>query len=214
MCHCRDIDSTFPAEAEELHPRIGQTGDAKPVERSRGGAGPMKILLSNIPEEGFRQSASLPLPDMTRLTEAIGGQTGHVEVELVLKNHEGTLEVTGHMRATLKPPCHRCLEPVDLQIDEDILVALVPEEDYEDNAGDIRLGAADLEVSYYRGDHLDLSRLLEDELLLAIPETVAGEDDDEACLICGKRLEEIYQSAQADDEHHPFAQMKEFLTEE
>ncbi len=174
----------------------------------------MKILLSNIPEEGFRQIASLPLPDMTRLAEAIGGQTGHVEADLVLKNHQGTLEITGHMRTTLKPPCQRCLEPVDLEIDEEILVALVPEEEYEENAADVHLGAADLEVSYYRGDHLDLSRLLEDELLLAIPETLTGEDENEACLICGKRLEEIYQSAQADDEHHPFAQMKEFLSKE
>ena len=174
----------------------------------------MKILLSNIPEEGFRQAASLPLPDMTRLAEAIGTQKGHVEAELVLKNHQGTVEVTGHMRATLKPPCQRCLEPVDLEIDEELLVALVPDAEYEENAEDVHLGAGDLEVSYYRGDQIDLARLLEDELLLSIPETLAGGDEDEACLICGKRLDEFYQSAQAENKPHPFAQMKEFLTEE
>lgn len=174
----------------------------------------MKIHLSLIPEEGLERSLRLPLAAMERLTETIGAQAGVVAAELTLKNHEGSVEVTGAVRASLLPPCQRCLEPVALELDENVRVALSPVVDYNKATEDGQLGAGELEVSFYEGEELDLAAIVEEELLLLIPDLITEEDEDERCLLCGKRMEEIFDPAPEPDPTHPFAKMKDWVAED
>ena len=174
----------------------------------------MKIHLSLIPEEGLEKPVRLPLSAMTRLAETIGAQSGEITGFLVLKNREGHIEVTGHLRADLLPPCQRCLAPVPLPLDEEVRLALAPLESYDDAPEDARLGAGDLEVGFYDGEELDLARIVEEELLLLIPDLIVEEDENEQCVICGKRMDEIFSVEPDTEDLHPFAKMKEFLTEE
>ena len=173
----------------------------------------MKLHLSLISEEGLERSLRLSLADMKRLTQDIGPQTGEVAVELVLKNHDGNVEITGSLRASLMPPCQRCLVPVPLELDEPVLVALSPVAAYDDAPEDAQLSAGDLEVSFYEGEELDLAAIVEEELLLLIPDLIVEEDEDERCLLCGKRMEELFDLQSEPDPDHPFAKMKGWVTE-
>ncbi len=170
----------------------------------------MKVHLSEIPEEGLKRRLELPLGRLRRLTEVCGEQAGTLVAELRIRNREGNLEITGQLRAEVQAPCQRCLEAVPLQFDERVRVALAPGTAYEEAPDDVHLGAGDLEVSFYEGEEIDLAHLLEDELLLLLPEAVAEEDEDGRCVICGRTLEDLY--AQPEDEGgHPFAQLKHLM---
>ena len=174
----------------------------------------MKLHLSLIPEEGLERSLRLPLDQMHRLTLTIGAQTGEVVAELTLKNHEGSVEITGELRVTLMPPCQRCLKPIPLELDEPMRVALSPVASYDDAPEDTQLSAGDLEVSFYEGEELDLAAIVEEELLLLIPDLIVEEDEEQRCLICGKRMEELFTPTSEPDPEHPFAKMKDLLAEE
>lgn len=171
----------------------------------------MKIHLAQIPDEGLARTLALELAAMPRLTAAVGEQTGTLTAELTIKNREGHVEINGRFQAGIAPPCQRCLEPVPLELDEPVHVALVPDRSYEEAAEDVHLGLGDLEVSFYAGEELDLRHILEDELLLAIPEPVAEEDAEGRCTVCGKRTDELFAEESGAAEDHPFARMKELL---
>lgn len=171
----------------------------------------MKIQLSQIPEEGFQATLRLPLGSLARLVEVLGPQEGEVSAELLVKDRDGALDITGHVRAQLKPPCQRCLEPVGIDIDEPVRVAMVSRAAYEEGPDDMRLGMADLELSYYEGEEVDLAFVIEDELLLLVPEPVAEEDEDGRCLECGKMVDDVLGQEGQDPEEHPFAGMAHLL---
>lgn len=174
-------------------------------------SGAMKIHLAQIPEEGIQRSLRLKLESMPRLREAIGEQSGELVAELRIKNRDGNVEVVGHMHTQLQPPCQRCLEPVPLELDEAVRVALVSQSSYDDAPEDAHLGQGDLELSFYQDEELDLTHILEDELLLLIPETVAEEDDEGRCVVCGKRIDELLPGDREVDADHPFAGLKSLL---
>ncbi len=73
------------------------------------------------------------------------------------------------------------------------------------------LSTGDLEVSFFDGEEIDLVQLVEDELLLLVPETVCEEDEDGRCTECGKDLNEMFRPQEADEADHPFAQLKELI---
>ena len=171
----------------------------------------MKLHLSLISEEGVERSLRLPLAAMERLTQTIGAQSGEVAAELSLKNHDGNVEITGSLRATLMPPCQRCLDPVTLELDQPMRVALSPVSSYDDAPEDAQLSAGDLEVSFYEGEELDLAAIVEEELLLLIPDLIVEEDEEQRCLICGKRMEELFDLQSEPGPNHPFAKMKDLI---
>lgn len=172
----------------------------------------MKIRVSDIPPQGVKRSLDLPLKSLKKLTEDLGEQEGQLEAHLVLKNHQGSVEVTGNMRVALKPPCHRCLDPIALTLDEAVLIYMAPVSGYAALGGEeMMLGRGDLEVAYYEGEELDLAELLEDELLLMLPENVVETDDEDRCLVCHRGMEEFYTNDEEELEAHPFAQMKDWI---
>ncbi|MCZ6627028.1 MAG: DUF177 domain-containing protein [SAR324 cluster bacterium] len=171
----------------------------------------MKFHLSQIPEEGISRKLEVPADSLPRLKETFGPQTGIVTAELLLKQRGGNVEVSGTLRAALDVPCHRCLEPARFELDEPLQVTLSPESRLSEMDDDTNLSAGDLEVSFFDGDQIDLNLLLEDEVLLLVPETICEEDEDGRCTECGKDLNEMFQPAEKDEAHHPFAQLKELL---
>ena len=172
----------------------------------------MKIHLSEISAEGLEHRLSQPLSTMGRLVELLGPQEGLLEAELLLKNHQGHVEISGRIEADIRTPCQRCLDAVSLPLEEELLLYLAPAGDYERRGmEELELGRADLEMVYYEGEVIDLSHLLEDELLLLVPEVVTDEDEDGRCTICGKDMDGLYSNENAGLESHPFAQLKDWI---
>jgi uncharacterized protein len=171
----------------------------------------MKIHLAQIPEEGLDCDVRIELATLERLREAIGEQHGALRAQVRIKNREGNVEIAGTLDVELQPPCQRCLEPVPLRIAEPVRVALAPSRTYATGPDDVQLGQGELELSFYEGEELDLRLILEDELLLLLPEAVAEEDEDGRCTVCGRLVDELFANGQEAGGAHPFAALKRMI---
>lgn len=174
-----------------------------------GRAEDMIVPLSQIGPEGWHREIRMSLGAFARLGEMHGPQTGELLGEVTLKNRGGTVELTGSLRATVMLACQRCLDPVSLEIEESIQVTLAPEAGAAGTPGEeVRLEAADLDVSFYGGDAIDLSMVLEDELILMIPEPACEETEDGRCACCGQDITRLLQTGAPDETFHPLAALR------
>jgi len=174
----------------------------------------MKIHLSQIPEEGVEHQINWPVSSLPRLVELCGPQQGNLEARVFLRNHEGSVSVHGEVRLSVLAPCQRCLDPVPLLVDERVDLRLSPAEDYNQGNSEAHLGTGDLELSYYEGEEIDLAHLLEDEVLLSLPETVTETDEEGRCLVCSRSMEDLFDAERDDPEAHPFARMRQWVEKE
>jgi uncharacterized protein len=94
---------------------------------------------------------------------------------------EGVL-VTGSAHATATGECGRCLEPISIPVEVDLLELFV----YPGQPG-----ADDEDVSRLDGDLLDLEPVLRDQVVLDLPyQPVCSEDCSGLCITCGARLDD------------------------
>lgn len=90
---------------------------------------------------------------------------------------QGTLrgEVTGH--------CARCLEDFTVELNRPFHFVLVP---HAAGGAEIELEEDDLDLSYYSGEEIDVSPLVREQLLLALPtQPLCREDCRGLCPSCG-----------------------------
>ena len=171
----------------------------------------MKLPVVQIPEEGMERELRLPASEMRRLEQAFGAQDGTLEASVRLKNRKGSILVEGNLRFSLAVPCQRCLEPVRMELDEPFAATLAPQSRLDELEVDLQLSAGELNVSFFEGEAIDLVAVLEEEVLLLVPETICGEDSEGRCTQCGQNVDEILRGPEGDGDDHPFAQLKEFL---
>lgn len=101
-----------------------------------------------------------------------------IELELRLESVVEGVLVTGSAHATATGECGRCLEPISVPVDVDLLELYL----YPGQAGD------DEEVSRLDGDLLDLEPVLRDQVVLELPfQPVCREDCPGLCVECGAR---------------------------
>ncbi len=96
---------------------------------------------------------------------------------------EGIL-VRGSIRTTLDRECRRCVEPVRVEVEDevDLLFEPLEEEELEELSGEVY-------ALPERGDELDLRPALREQLLLRVPEfVVCREDCRGLCPHCGTDL--------------------------
>lgn len=172
----------------------------------------MMIPLSRIAPTGLRQTVQMALANCPRLVELCGPQAEALHAEVLLKNRSGHVELTGTLRAKVRVICSRCLDPVTLEIDEPVHVALAPDSQALGAPGEeVQLAAEDLEVSFYTGDAIDLTAVLEDELILMIPEPACEEDEAGRCACCGRSVAEVLKGAAPDEAFHPLAGLRSLM---
>lgn len=171
----------------------------------------MKFNLYQIPDEGMQHKMEVPADSLPRVNEAFGPQQGTLAFDLFVNQRGGNVEVKGSVQVNLQVPCNRCLEPAEFAIDEHIAVTLAPQSKLGESEEETALSSGDLEVSFFDGEQINLLTLVEDEVLLLIPESVCGEDEEGRCIQCGKHTEELMGSDQGGNDTNPFAQLKQFI---
>lgn len=145
-----------------------------------------------------------PLERMTRLAQQAGAQEGRAQVLLeFLRDDEGHPRVRGRIDADLVLTCQRCMEPMRLRL------ALAP---------DLILVADDAQAERVQAwgdplivpERLFLRDLIEDELLLALPQVPRHEDEAECRRHVGRWL---VPEAEAPTEEcqNPFAVLGELM---
>jgi uncharacterized protein len=101
---------------------------------------------------------------MGRLARSLCGAEGRVDVELHFDRDAQRIPfVQGRVQARLMMICQRCLEPMEVRIERDLLLALVRSE-----AEAERLPAK-YEPLLVTSTSIAVAEIIEDELLLALP---------------------------------------------
>ena len=95
------------------------------------------------------------------------------------------LRVTGTVSGRLQVECDRCLKPVGLVVDSKFDVEYVTAEDYQAQQA-LELTEADLNLSIFDGEGLEIDELVKEELLLAVPDhVICSEACRGMCAVCG-----------------------------
>ncbi len=105
----------------------------------------------------------LGLDRMTRLADMIVNPGDTVEIDLKFHQTGRMPVVTGHVRADLKVECQRCLDPVDIVVDQAVRLGLVTSLD------EGALLPEEYEPLVLEQERIRLADIVEDELILAIP---------------------------------------------
>jgi len=153
------------------------------------------IRVEDIPEQGKQESF---LEDEGPLNERLGGETansghhfaGPVQVRVNLSRSGRVILVKSRVEARVKCICARCLDPFALTLTSEIQASLKPKPDpHLATPEEIELSREDLETDFYEGEEVDLSPLIQDQVLLTLPpKVICREDCRGLCQRCGKNL--------------------------
>ena len=125
---------------------------------------PVAIDPLKLAERGSRLTGRLPLRGMSRLAEQCLEDKGDVEVDLEFGRREQNNRrlMSGRLQARLQVACPRCLRPVELLLEARPEVVLL-------RPGEAEPDESDTAESMVIEQAVELNRLVEDELLLALP---------------------------------------------
>ncbi len=106
-----------------------------------------------------------------------------VDVRVTYYRAGQELFFSGSLRGPVVGHCARCLDDFVLDMNRSFNFVLVP---YSEEGEQTGLNEDDLELSVYRGDEVDLSGLLREQILLALPtRPLCAEDCQGLCPQCG-----------------------------
>jgi len=150
----------------------------------------LKINVILIPEEGqkfvfseddtwfrgcFKDSES---PDFT---------LNKLDVNCLITRTSGTVFIKGSFSAFIDIECSRCLERARLPIGSNFTYTLIPAK--AETREDLELTPEELEISYYKGDFIDLAPIVCEQIILQIPmKVLCREECKGLCTHCGTNL--------------------------
>jgi uncharacterized protein len=108
---------------------------------------------------------------------------GAIDVHVAFYRSEMDLFFHGSFRGVASATCARCLDRFPLEVANDFSLVLTPETPL---SGEIELAASDLGQSFYKGTEVDLSRLVYEQVILALPtRPLCDEECRGLCPQCG-----------------------------
>lgn len=142
---------------------------------------PSRVEPYKLAARHERLEGQVALDKLPRLAEEIGAQTGDCQVVLEFGiDAQGRREIRGHLQARLALPCRRCLVPLARDVESDFLLGMVADEAL----------AATLPASHepvlVENEQLDLLTVIEDELILSLPQVVYHDEAD--CQVSSAQL--------------------------
>ena len=121
---------------------------------------------ARLAARGDTLEGALPSSAVTRLGKQFRSR-GAVQVKLrFVPDRQGRTKAIGTLKASLQAVCQRCLEPVEVQIEQDIAVELV---DVATFGHGLTAGPDEFDDAVEYQGKLNLYELVEDELVLACP---------------------------------------------
>jgi len=151
----------------------------------------VKIKIDDITGEARELAFAEPEADLNRILAAGPIREYHlagpIEVSVSFYRAGTELFFSGELRASTRATCARCAEEFDTSNERPFRLVLLPKSaGYDDESA---LRADDLEFSLYDGDEIDLSPLVREQLLLALPtRPLCREDCRGLCAHCGANL--------------------------
>ncbi len=128
---------------------------------------PLLLADRNASFEG-----QLPLSSFDRIADMLSDDVGNVEVTLHFGRKGKLATVEGHFSAVLRLKCQRCLEPLEWAVNSDIKLGVVNSLALADKLPD---GYEPLLLD--DEDKIPIKNMVEDELLLSLPDIPKHQND-------------------------------------
>ena len=150
----------------------------------------MKIPLQDILAVATEIDYAAPVADLNATLHKGGTQDYEflrpLDVHVTFYRAQLDLFFDGSVRGTAAATCARCLEPQPYELANEFSIILTPETRLR---GEIELGAGDLTQSFYSGHEVDLTPLVYEQVLLALPtRPLCAEECRGLCPQCGANL--------------------------
>lgn len=165
----------------------------------------MKILLSDMPEEGL---------DL-EFEEAIG--TGALKLlspaksRLRIDKIGPDIVVKGNITTIAELQCSRCLKAFSMDIDVDVIAEYRPVEELRaDERHEIK--EDELDLGFYKGDEIDVQEAIAEQIILSIPmKPLCSESCRGLCPRCGADLNLAPCTCDVKDVNPQFEALKKLL---
>jgi len=144
----------------------------------------MRIELENL-EGGKSDFAHVYQPDnLNPLDERVRlAAPANVNGKVRLFGNE--VFVNGHVDTRARVECDRCLQPVELPVNADFALEYITVSEYE-SSGAAELTEAEMSVSVFDGEALDVDEIVKEQILLTVPtRMLCREDCKGICPECG-----------------------------
>ena len=165
---------------------------------------PDKVDAMLLARKGQDYRVQLPLKDLVRLGAVLSDTDGQVEVSISIGiDDEGIPNISGTVEGTLHVICQRCLEPMPLEIKTGFRLGLV----YSEEQGEALPEHYD--AMLVEDDDVSLIDIVEDELLLALPQVVLHDEQECSSTEIIRSLAEAEASQEAQQADNPFAVLEQ-----
>ena len=117
------------------------------------------------------------------------GSWGPIYLFIRLTKQEQDVFIEGQLQATVLLPCSRCAKEIDFTIDEMFMPIFVNGKEPKLQKGGLEKG--EMDVTYFQGDEIDLSDVLNEQVVLCLPHQVLCQEACKGlCPQCGSDLNE------------------------
>ena len=125
---------------------------------------PIFINPLKFSEKGKKLLGTVEISELSRLSDKLLDKTGAVDVDFSFDKEGRTPTIKGEIRVNLKLECQSCGEPIDWVVKHSFKLGVVLSLEQADNL------SSDLEPLILDSDKVSTVGLVEDELLLALPD--------------------------------------------
>jgi uncharacterized protein len=144
----------------------------------------MRIELENL-EGGKGDFAHVYNPDELNPVDERVKLTAPATVNGKIRLAGNEVFVNGHVDTRAQVECDRCLKPIELPVNADFELEYISGSEYESSAV-AELTEAEMSVSVFDGDAIDVDEIVKEQILLAVPtRMLCREDCKGICPQCG-----------------------------
>jgi len=167
----------------------------------------MKLSVSDISESGVHIVALEEPQWLANLPELWSESdefhlVSKIGIDLYVTRVIKEVTVIGNIKFSIQTSCSRCLEPVNIELNPLVKLVLSPVDKISDEEDDD-------EHETYKGDEIDISNYLMEQIAISLPVKVLCKEDCKGlCTICGNNLNKDNCTCESEDTDPRFAILK------
>jgi len=167
----------------------------------------MKLRVSDIPESGVHIEVLEEPEWLANLPELWSGSEGFhllskIKIDLHVTRVLKEVTVIGNVQFSIQTECSRCVESVRIELNPLVNLVLSPVDKISDEEDDD-------EHETYKGDEIDLSNYIMEQIAISLPvKVVCKEDCKGLCTTCGNNLNQDSCTCDSEDIDPRFAILK------
>lgn len=165
----------------------------------------MRLIVSDIPEEGLEEESDVPVVTGERTEPDIAHSS------LRFMKFGKRVLVEGSVRVSVSMKCSRCLRDLSCPLDIAFKEEYSPSEEL-DREGEHELQGSELNLGFYSNDEIDTGELVKEQVLLALPmKPLCSVECKGICPSCGANLNEVACRCGAEKIDPRLAPLKHFM---